>query len=84
MAGVWSYPCAEAWTALEISGTTTHPNIAAACAFWTDDRPGATAPMLGLKPQRDGTAQRWRRSTRYLWSTLRPNPGRHPTVCWNS
>lgn len=84
MAGVWSYPCAEAWTALEISGTTTHPNIAAACAFRTDDRPGATAPMLGLKPQRDGTAQRWRRSTRYLWSTLRPNPGRHPTVCWNS
>ena len=67
LAGVWSYPCAEIWTALEISGTAMHPTVAAARVLRTDDRPDATAPLPAI---------------RYLWTASRPNPVRRPTVCW--
>lgn len=50
---VWSRePVAGTWTAIEISGTATHPRIAAACALHTDKRPFTLAPVRGLRHQR--------------------------------
>lgn len=43
---VWAQP-GETWTALEFSGTSTRPAVAAVCAFRTD-APRKGAPLAGL------------------------------------
>ncbi|MGB3355724.1 MAG: type VII secretion protein EccE [Mycobacterium sp.] len=42
----------ETWTALEFTGSRAHPEIAAACAIRTAERPGSRAPLAGLTPER--------------------------------
>jgi type VII secretion protein EccE len=46
-----SHPVREACTVLEIAGDGTRNTVAAACAFLTDARPSAEAPLAGLIPQ---------------------------------
>ncbi|UXA18444.1 type VII secretion protein EccE [Mycobacterium sp. SMC-4] len=43
---------AEVWSAVEITGSRTVPELAAACAVRTDERPGRAAPLPGLTPER--------------------------------
>jgi len=50
--GILAHSAPETWTALEIAGDRTGRTLAAACAFLTDSRPGAGAPVAGLVPQR--------------------------------
>ena len=52
LAAVWSCGADEVWTAVELTGTRTHPEAAAACAVRTAERPGAGAPVSGLTPER--------------------------------
>lgn len=47
---VWSQP-AEAWTAVEFSGTVAHPAVAVVCAFRTPDLM-RSSPVSGLTTQR--------------------------------
>ncbi|MGE2833091.1 type VII secretion protein EccE [Mycobacterium sp. SMC-4] len=42
----------EVWSAVEITGTRTSHQLAAACAVRTQDRPSAGAPISGLTPER--------------------------------
>ncbi|NVN51214.1 type VII secretion protein EccE [Mycolicibacterium hippocampi] len=42
----------ETWTALEFTGSRAHPEVAAACAIRTAERPGSRAPLTGLTPER--------------------------------
>ena len=42
----------ETWTALEFTGSRAHPEVAAACAIRTAERPGPRAPRAGLIPER--------------------------------
>ncbi|TFV55429.1 type VII secretion protein EccE [Mycobacterium sp. PS03-16] len=51
-AAVAAQPATEVWTALDITGTATHPELIAGCAVRTADRPPAGAPVAGLTPQR--------------------------------
>lgn len=41
----------ETWTALEFTGSRAHPEVAAACAIRTAERPGSRAPLTGLTPE---------------------------------
>jgi type VII secretion protein EccE len=50
LANVWTLPSPEIWTALEITGTATDPDIAVVCAVRFRDRPTARAPIAGLAP----------------------------------
>jgi type VII secretion protein EccE len=50
LAAVWSQPT-ETWTALEFSGTSERPTVAAVCAFRTDDAV-RNPPVAGLIPHR--------------------------------
>ena len=52
LAAIWSHPARETWTALEIAGAKGGRTLAVACALRTDNRPGRTAPLPGLTPQR--------------------------------
>lgn len=45
-----SLPFAETWTALEYTGTATHPKVSAACALRSDERPAAKPPIQTLTP----------------------------------
>jgi type VII secretion protein EccE len=47
-----SLPSAETWTALEYTGRATGPDISAACAMRTVERPAARAPIRALTPLR--------------------------------
>ncbi|HZU46932.1 MAG TPA: type VII secretion protein EccE [Mycobacterium sp.] len=51
LAAIRSHASRETWTALEISGDQDRPTLAAACAFRTEGRPSASAPLPGLTPQ---------------------------------
>ncbi|MDA2891421.1 type VII secretion protein EccE [Mycolicibacterium sp. BiH015] len=42
----------EVWTAVEFTGSRTQPEIAAACALRTAERPTARAPLPKLTPER--------------------------------
>ncbi len=42
----------EIWTAIEFTGSRTQPEMAAACALRTGERPAAGAPLPGLTPER--------------------------------
>jgi len=46
-----SDPAPETWTALEIAGEPTNYTVAVACAFRTQARPEAGAPLPGLTPE---------------------------------
>jgi type VII secretion protein EccE len=50
LADVWSQPAEQTWTAVEFSGTSTHPTVSAACAFRTTEALRG-APVTGLVPQ---------------------------------
>lgn len=52
VASVWSCGAEEIWTAIEFAGSRTHPEVAAACAVRTAERPPAGAPVAGLTPER--------------------------------
>jgi type VII secretion protein EccE len=52
VAAVWSCGAEEIWTAVEFTGSRTHPAVAAACAVRTAERPLAGAPVPGLTPER--------------------------------
>ncbi|MCK0177281.1 MULTISPECIES: type VII secretion protein EccE [Mycobacteriaceae] len=52
LAAVTAHDSAETWTAIDISGTATHPKLTAACALRTEQRPPAGAPVPGLTPAR--------------------------------
>jgi type VII secretion protein EccE len=52
LGAIRSHPARETWTALEIGGEPSRYTVAAACAFRTDEQPGAAAPLSGLTPQR--------------------------------
>lgn len=55
LTAIRSHPARETWTAFEIagvSGSGGHFTFAAACAYRTDERPGAAGPVGGLTPQR--------------------------------
>ncbi|PRC42313.1 type VII secretion protein EccE [Mycobacterium sp. ITM-2017-0098] len=49
---VWSCDAEEIWTAIEFTGARTHPEVAAACAVRTTEKPPAGAPVAGLTPER--------------------------------
>jgi type VII secretion protein EccE len=51
LAAIRSHASRETWTALEISGAKQRPTLAVACAFRTEGRPSAGAPLPGLTPQ---------------------------------
>lgn len=42
----------EIWTAVELTGSRTQPEVAAACSLRTSDRPAAGSPLSGLTPER--------------------------------
>jgi type VII secretion protein EccE len=48
LAGVWTLPPPETWTALEITGTATDPGIAVVCTVRSEDKPGAAGPIPRL------------------------------------
>lgn len=48
---VWSSGADEIWTAVEFTGSRRHPEVSAACALRTADRPGRVAPVAGLTPE---------------------------------
>jgi type VII secretion protein EccE len=52
LAAVWSCGADEIWSAVEFTGSRTHPEAAAACVVRTPERPGAGAPVDGLTPER--------------------------------
>ena len=52
LSAVWASDAAEVWTAVEFTGSRTDPELAAACALRTTERPGAGAPLAGLTPAR--------------------------------
>lgn len=47
---LWSAESVETWTALEFSGSRAHPELVAACALRTAERPAA-APQAGMTAQ---------------------------------
>ena len=47
-----SHAARETWTALEFAGAHDNRTVAVACALRTETRPGNTAPVPGLMPQR--------------------------------
>ncbi len=52
LAAIRSHQAQETWTAIEVAGTSERRTLAAVCAFRSDSRPGSTAPVPGLTPQR--------------------------------
>ena len=52
LGAIRSHPARETWTAVEIGGEPRRYTVAAACAFRTEEQPGAAAPLPGLIPQR--------------------------------
>jgi type VII secretion protein EccE len=52
LGAIRSHPARETWTAVEIGGEPSRYTVAAACAFRTEEQPGAAAPLSGLIPQR--------------------------------
>ncbi|MGE2733436.1 type VII secretion protein EccE [Mycolicibacterium vaccae] len=54
LAAVRDLAAVEVWSAIEITGTRTSPELAAACAVRTGERPDAGAPVPGLTPERGG------------------------------
>lgn len=52
LAAVTALEADEVWTALDITGTATRPELIAGCAVRTGQRPPAGAPADGLTPQR--------------------------------
>jgi type VII secretion protein EccE len=52
LATLWASESDEIWSALEFTGSRTHPELAAACALRTPERPGSRAPLPGLVPER--------------------------------
>jgi type VII secretion protein EccE len=50
LAEVWSQPAEQIWTAIEFSGTATHPTASALCAFRTAEVVRGV-PVTGLAPQ---------------------------------
>lgn len=56
LAAVWAGTADEVWTALEFTGSRTHPAISVACAVRTADRSASRAPLPGLVS--DGGVQR--------------------------
>jgi type VII secretion protein EccE len=52
LAAVWSCGADEVWTAVEFIGSSRCPDVTAACAVRTTEKPGATAPVAGLTPER--------------------------------
>jgi len=47
-----SLPSAETWTAIEYTGKATDPEVSAACALRTAERPATRAPIRALTPLR--------------------------------
>ncbi|MCG5432083.1 type VII secretion protein EccE [Mycobacterium sp. MYCO198283] len=47
---VWQHPARQTWTVLELTGSPGAVTASAACAFRTDEQPGAGAPLAGLTP----------------------------------
>jgi type VII secretion protein EccE len=52
LAAIQSDASREIFTALEIAGAEDHRTVAVACALRSEARPGRTAPVAGLRPQR--------------------------------
>jgi type VII secretion protein EccE len=52
LAAIRSDASRETWTALEIAGAGDDRTVAVACALRSEIRPGKTAPVPGLRPQR--------------------------------
>lgn len=52
LAAVAALPAAETWTAVDITGSATRPEIVAGCAVGTGERPSARGPLPALIPQR--------------------------------
>ncbi|CAA0104235.1 ESX-3 secretion system protein EccE3 [Mycolicibacterium vanbaalenii] len=52
LAAVWASESDEVWTALELTGSRSTSELAAACAIRTAERPGSRAPLPGLEPER--------------------------------
>jgi type VII secretion protein EccE len=50
LADIWSQPTVQKWTAVEFSGTSTHPIVSALCAVRSAEAPSAV-PVAGLVPQ---------------------------------
>jgi type VII secretion protein EccE len=50
LADIWSQPAVQTWTAVEFSGTSTHPTVSALCAVRTAEASSAV-PVGGLVPQ---------------------------------
>lgn len=51
LAGVRALSARELWTVLEFVGEPSQPQLVVGCAVYTDERPGAKAPVPGLTPQ---------------------------------
>ncbi|MFN3006777.1 type VII secretion protein EccE [Mycolicibacterium wolinskyi] len=52
LAAISALPSEETWTALEFTGSPTHPLLTVGCAIRTADRPAAKAPLTGLTAAR--------------------------------
>ena len=52
LVALWASRSDEIWTAIEFTGSRTYPELTAACALRTDERPGSRAPLPGLVPER--------------------------------
>lgn len=51
LAAIRSHAARETWTVLEIGGAKDRLTLAVACAFRSEGRPSASAPLPGLTPQ---------------------------------
>lgn len=52
LAGISALPSDETWTALEFTGSPTHPQLTVGCALRTAQKPSARTPLAGLTPTR--------------------------------
>ncbi len=52
LAAIQSAPSREIWTALEMAGAGDDHTVAVACALRSETRPGNSAPLPGMRPQR--------------------------------
>lgn len=51
LAAIAAHPSADTWTVVDITGSTSHPELTVGCALRSDQRPGAGAPVAGLTPE---------------------------------